>query len=155
LAQAAVIGGGLLGLEAAKAVYELDTVDQVSIIIRSGYPLSRQLDSGGGEIVLKSIREMGVSVLTHTSVRSIRIGDNGQCLGLELQNDQFLECDVVVFAIGITPRDELARASGIECADKGGIIVDDALAANAKDVYAIGECASWNGNTYGACSQYF
>ncbi|KAK7058498.1 hypothetical protein VNI00_002132 [Paramarasmius palmivorus] len=147
--RATVIGGGLLGLEAAKAVFELDTVDQVSIIIRSGYPLSRQLDSGGGEIVLRRIREMGVSVLTHTSVRSIRVGDTGQCLGLELQNDQFLECDVVVFAIGITPRDELARTSGIECVDKGGIIVDDALATSAKDVYAIGECASWNGNTYG------
>ncbi|KAF9267857.1 nitrite reductase [Marasmius fiardii PR-910] len=147
--RAIIIGGGLLGLEAAKAVYELDTVQQVSIIIRGGFPLSRQLDDAGGEIVLRHIREMGVSVLTQTSVKTVCVGEGGLCQGLKLDDGQFLECDVVVFAIGITPRDELARASGITCAGKGGVIVDDALLTSAKDVYAIGECASWNGNTYG------
>ncbi|KAK7449732.1 hypothetical protein VKT23_013207 [Stygiomarasmius scandens] len=147
--QAAVIGGGLLGLEAAKAVYELDSVEHVSIIIRSGFPLSRQLDDAGGEIVLKRILEMGVEVLTHTSVKALRQGEDGSCNGLEMQDGKFLDCDVVVLAIGITPRDELAKTSGIRCNEKGGVIVDDALLTSAKDVYAIGECACWDGHTYG------
>ncbi|KAI3622179.1 nitrite reductase [Moniliophthora roreri] len=147
--RAAVIGGGLLGLEAAKAVYELETVEQVSIIIRGGFPLSRQLDDAGGEIVLRRIREMGVSVLTHTSVKAVRVGDDGLCQGLELQNGQLLEYDIVIFAIGITPRDELARVSGIACAEKGGVIIDDTLLTSAKDVFGLGECVRWQDASYG------
>ncbi|KAF5373008.1 hypothetical protein D9758_001490 [Tetrapyrgos nigripes] len=147
--KAVVIGGGLLGLEAAKAVHELDNVDHVSIVIRSGFPLSRQLDDHGGEIVLKRIQEMNVDVLTHASVKALCEKEDGSCKGLEMQGGDFLECDILVLAIGIIPRDELARASGIQCSEKGGILVDDTLLTSAKDVYAIGECASWSGHTYG------
>jgi nitrite reductase (NAD(P)H) len=59
------------------------------------------------------------------------------------------EADIVIFAIGIKPRDDLAKASGIECHPKGGVIVGDDLQTSASDVFAIGECASWKGNTYG------
>ncbi|THU89861.1 hypothetical protein K435DRAFT_864881 [Dendrothele bispora CBS 962.96] len=92
---------------------------------------------------------MDVEVLTHTSVKTLRRGEDGLCKGLELQNGEFLDCDIVVFAIGITPGDELAKTSGIQCSKKGGIIVDDTLLTSAKDVYAIGECACWTGHTYG------
>lgn len=60
-----------------------------------------------------------------------------------------VEADLVIFAVGITPRDELARMSGIKVATRGGIDVDDNLETSAKGIYAIGECASWRGNTYG------
>lgn len=59
------------------------------------------------------------------------------------------EAELVVMAVGITPRDDLARASGISIARRGGIDVDDSLMTSAQDIYAIGECASWRGNTYG------
>ena len=59
------------------------------------------------------------------------------------------DADLVIYAIGIKPRDELAQASGIECHPRGGIVVDDNLQTSASDVYAIGECASWKGNYYG------
>jgi len=60
-----------------------------------------------------------------------------------------LEADLVIYAIGIKPRDELARSSGIECHSRGGIVVSDDLQTSVEDVFAIGECASWKGNTYG------
>jgi nitrite reductase (NAD(P)H) len=145
------VGGGLLGLEAAKAVYDLETVQDVSIINRQAFPLSRQLDAGGGEIVLRRIEAMGVEVLTNTSVKSIVTSPNEPNVfkGLELSDGRILEAQLVVFAIGITPRDDLARKAGLACEERGGVIVNDSLETSAKDVYAIGECASWQRNTYG------
>ncbi|KAH7909470.1 hypothetical protein BJ138DRAFT_1066987 [Hygrophoropsis aurantiaca] len=147
--RAVVVGGGLLGLEAAKAVFDLESLGNVTIINRRAFPLSRQLDDEGGEIVLRRIEAMGVQVLTMTSVTDITTSPEGILTGLTLSNDQHLDAKMVIFAIGITPRDDLARKSGLLCQDKGGIIVDDLLKTNAEDVYAIGECASWRGNTYG------
>ncbi|KAG1776329.1 hypothetical protein EV702DRAFT_1179952 [Suillus placidus] len=123
--QAVIVGGGLIGLEAAKAVFDLETISEVVIINRQVFPLSRQLDDEGGEIVLRRIEAMGVRVLTRTSA------------------------EMVIHAIGITPRDDLARQAGLKCVEKGGIVVNDLLQTSAQDVYAIGECASWKGNTYG------
>lgn len=146
--QAVVLGGGLLGLEAAKAVYDLDSISDVTIIHRQAYPLSRQLDNHGGEIVRKRIEAMGVTFLGSTSVKGI-VTNNSALIGLELDDGNILPCSVAVMAIGITPRDDLARASGIKCAERHGIIVDDDLRTSAPDVFAIGECASWRENTYG------
>lgn len=144
-----VLGGGLLGLEAAKAVYELPSVKKVTIIHRQAYPLSRQLDAHGGEIVLRRIEAMGVTFLGSTTVQRAITDDNGALSGLELHDGSILECSLVVFAIGISPRDDLARAAGLACAPRRGIVVDDHLQTSAQDVYAIGECASWKNNTYG------
>ncbi|KAF7795297.1 hypothetical protein EIP86_006451 [Pleurotus ostreatoroseus] len=155
--QAVVIGGGLLGLEAAKALYDLETVKNVTIIHRQMYPLSRQLDAAGGEIVLRRIEALGVNVVGNVSPRSLvtRTDQGKQVLtGVELNDGSVIPCTVAVFSIGIQPRDELAAASGIACEGavspkKHGIIVDDYLRTSADDIYAIGECASWNGKTYG------
>ncbi|EPQ53160.1 nitrite reductase [Gloeophyllum trabeum ATCC 11539] len=147
--RAVVVGGGLLGLEAAKAVYDLETIAKVSIINRQAYPLSRQLDKDGGEIVLRRIENMGVEVLTNTTVHDIITTDDGTFTGLELTDGHILEAQLVIYAIGITPRDDLGRTAGLKCHDRGGIVVDDSLRTSAEDVYAIGECASWRGNTYG------
>jgi nitrite reductase (NAD(P)H) len=164
---AVVVGGGLLGLEAAKAVYDLESIKKVSIVNRQDYPLSRQLDGDGGDIVLKRIRALGVDVLTKTTVKDLvtapaieQPSDGAQEIltGLLLESanasslpseSEVLECNMVIFAVGITPRDDIARASGLKCYEKGGIVVDDYLKTSAEDVYAIGECASWKGNTYG------
>ncbi|KAF8843892.1 nitrite reductase [Paxillus ammoniavirescens] len=147
--RAVVVGGGLLGLEAAKAVYDLETIAKVAIVNRQAFPLSRQLDDEGGEIVLHRIEAMGVEVLTKTSVKDILTTENGTLTGLVLSNDEHYDAQMVIYAIGITPRDDLARKSGLKCKDKGGIIVDDLLNTSAPDVYAIGECASWRDHTYG------
>ncbi|KAF8137709.1 hypothetical protein EV363DRAFT_1318672 [Boletus edulis] len=146
---AVVVGGGLLGLEAAKAVFDLETIGKVSIINRQAYPLSRQLDEEGGEIVLRRIEAMGVDVLTKTSVKDVVTTLEGVLSGLTLSDDTLLDAQMVIYAIGITPRDDLARKAGLNCRDKGGIIIDDHLRASAPDVYAIGECASWRENTFG------
>ncbi|KIJ61882.1 hypothetical protein HYDPIDRAFT_176844 [Hydnomerulius pinastri MD-312] len=147
--RAVVVGGGLLGLEAAKAVYDLETIAKVAIVNRQAFPLSRQLDDEGGEIVLRRIEAMGVEVLTKTSVKDITTTSDGVLTGLILSGEQQYDAQIVIYAIGITPRDDLARKSGLKCKDKGGIVVDDSLKTSAPDVFAIGECASWKDNTYG------
>jgi nitrite reductase (NAD(P)H) len=119
------------------------------IVNRQGFPLSRQLDDEGGEIVLRRIEAMGVRVLTRTSVKDITVASDGILTGLILSDDQHLKAEMVIYAIGITPRDDLARQAGLKCVEKGGIVVNDLLQTSAEDVFAIGECASWKGNTYG------
>ncbi|KAG1902240.1 uncharacterized protein F5891DRAFT_1025513 [Suillus fuscotomentosus] len=146
--RAVVVGGGLIGLEAAKAVFDLETISEVVIINRQVFPLSRQLDGEGGEIVLRRIEAMGVRVLTRTSVKDI-ITSDGVLTGLSLSDDRYLKAEIVIHAIGITPRDDLARQAGLKCVEKGGIVINDLLQTSAQDVYAIGECASWKDNTYG------
>ncbi|KAH7886820.1 hypothetical protein F5I97DRAFT_1058573 [Phlebopus sp. FC_14] len=149
--RAVVVGGGLLGLEAAKAVFDLETISKVSIINRQAYPLSRQLDNDGGEIVLRRIQAMGVDVLTGTTIHDITTSQDESVLtGLVLSTGAILDAQIVIYAIGITPRDDLARKAGLKCKEKGGgVVVDDLLKTSADDVFAIGECASWKDNTYG------
>jgi nitrite reductase (NAD(P)H) len=120
------------------------TVNKVTIVNRKTFPLSRQLDAEAGEMVLKRIRALGVDVLTNVSVEKICTTADGKAFyGLDLTDGTHLEAQMVIFAIGVTPRDDLARKVGIECSANGGIIVDDGLRTKVPDVYAIGECASW------------
>ncbi len=132
-------------------MHDLPSVAEVTIIHRSAYPLSRQLDAQGGEIVLRRIEAMGVRFLGSTvAARLVTDPATGALAGLELADGAVIPCTIAVFAIGITPRDGVARAAGLECAERGGVVVDDGLrASGGDDVYAIGECASWKGNTYG------
>ncbi|KAF6764112.1 nitrite reductase [Ephemerocybe angulata] len=149
---AVVVGGGLLGLEAAKAAYDLPTISHVSIVNRQGFPLSRQLDAEAGEMVLHKIEAMGVQVLTRCSpTKQLTRTVNGEEVfrGFELPDGSVHEADLVIYAIGIRPRDDVAKASGIKCHPRGGIIVGDDLKTSAEDVYAVGECASWRENSYG------
>ncbi|CCM02699.1 uncharacterized protein FIBRA_04805 [Fibroporia radiculosa] len=146
---AAVLGGGLLGLEAAKAVDDLETIKDVTIIHRQAYPLSRQLDTLGGEIVRRRIEALGVTFLGPATVSHLVTNPSGALSALELTDGSTVPCSIMVVAVGITPRDALAHASGITCAPGRGIAVDDSLCTSAPDVFAIGECASWHGHTYG------
>lgn len=126
-----------------------EAISEVVIINRQTFPLSRQLDDEGGEIVLRRIEAMGVRVLTRTSVKDITVTSDGVLTGLILSDDQHFKAEMVIYSIGISPRDDLARQAGLKCFEKGGIVVNDLLQTSAPDVYAIGECASWKGNTYG------
>jgi nitrite reductase (NAD(P)H) len=94
---------------------------------------------------------MGVQVLTFASPKALILSETepDTFVGLELQDGTKIDAQMVVYAIGITPRDDLARRVGIRCEERRGIVVDDYLNTSAKDVFAIGECASWNKNTYG------
>lgn len=106
-------------------------------------------------MVLRKIEAMGVQVLTNCSptAQLSRPAEDGSSdeifTGFTLQDGTTFTADLVIYAIGIKPRDEVAKASGIECHSRGGVVVRDDLQTSAKDVYAIGECASWKGNTYG------
>ena len=106
-------------------------------------------------MVLHKIEAMGVQVLTSCSPSEqlTRLADDGSgdeiFTGLQLQDGTILNADLVIYAIGIKPRDELAKAAGIECHPRGGVVVSDNLQTSVQDVYAIGECASWKGNFYG------
>ncbi|KAF8076090.1 nitrite reductase [Lyophyllum atratum] len=148
----AVIGGGLLGLEAAKALLDIGTVPQVAVIERNEWVLSRQLDADAGQMLLQQVRALNVEVLLSTRVEDLatQFVENSEILtGLRLQSGEIYECNMVVFAIGIKPRDELATVSGITTDSRGGFLVKDDLRTSLPNVYAIGECASWNGETYG------
>lgn len=146
----AVVGGGLLGLEAAKAMMDLECFDKVKVIERNRWVLSRQLDADAGGMVVEQVRDLGVDVLLSKRVGKIDVDEDNHVKGVHFEDGESMPCSTLCFAIGVRPRDELARKSGIRCADRGGgIIVQDDLRTSEPDIYAIGECASWQGQTFG------
>ncbi|KAK2044189.1 nitrite reductase [Colletotrichum somersetense] len=146
----AVVGGGLLGLEAAKAMMDLDCFDKVKLIERNRWVLSRQLDSDAGSMVVGQVTELGLDVLLGKRVGRIEVTQDNHVRGVVFEDGERMDCSTICFAIGVRPRDDLARRAGIRCADRGGgIVVADDLSTNVPDVYAIGECASWQDQTFG------
>lgn len=149
-----VVGGGLLGLEAANALRKLDV--QATVVEFAPRLMPVQLDEGAAAVLQERIEGLGITVYTGCAATSVR-SEGGQVAGLDItvQGEPgplapgFLPADLVVFAAGIRPRDDLARAAGIEVGERGGIAVDDTLATSAPDVYAIGECALHRGRVYG------
>lgn len=142
----AVIGGGLLGLEAAKALKDLGLTTHV--VEFAPRLMAVQIDDGGGRVLRQKIADLGVGVHTNKSTTEIGVGA-GAFHKLEFADGSALEVDLIVFSAGIRPRDELARAAGIEVGPRGGIVIDDATRTSDPDVFAIGECALWNGKLYG------
>lgn len=146
----AVVGGGLLGLEAAKAMMDLECYDKVRLIERNRWVLSRQLDSDAGTMVVHQARDLGLDVMLTKRVREIKADDGNNVTGVVFEDGEEMDCSTICFAIGVRARDEVAVKSGITCAERGGgIIVEDDLSTNLKDIYAIGECASWRNQTFG------
>ncbi|PQE12575.1 nitrite reductase protein [Rutstroemia sp. NJR-2017a BBW] len=145
-----VVGGGLLGLEAAKAMMDLENYKKVHLIERNRWVLSRQLDSDAGGLVVEQVQNLGLDVMLSKRVGKIEVGEDNMVKGVVFEDGETMECSTICFAIGIKARDELARQAGIKCADRGGgIVVGNDLSTSAKDVYAIGECASWENQTFG------
>lgn len=146
----AVVGGGLLGLEAAKAMMDLENFKKVKLIERNRWVLSRQLDGDAGGLVVEQVTNLGLDVLLSKRVGRVEVDEENAVKGVVFEDGESMECSTICFAIGIKARDELAREAGIRCADRGGgIVVDEELKTSVKDIYAIGECASWENQTFG------
>jgi nitrite reductase (NADH) large subunit len=141
-----VIGGGLLGLEAAKALKDLGLATHV--VEFAPRLMAVQVDDGGGRLLRRKIEALGVGVHTGKSTSSIE--DGSACRHqLRFADGSALETDVIVFSAGIRPRDELARLAGLGVGERGGIVVDNQCRTTDPDVFAIGECALWNGRIFG------
>jgi nitrite reductase (NADH) large subunit len=140
-----VIGGGLLGLEAARALRLLGMSPHVIELAPRLMPL--QVDEGGGALLRRMIAELQVTVRTGTSVREI--ARDGTRLLATLDDGSELDLDVVVLAAGVRPRDQLARDAGLTIGERGGVLVDDGCRTSDQDIYAIGECACIGGRVYG------
>jgi nitrite reductase (NADH) large subunit len=139
----AVIGGGLLGIEAAYGLARRGA--EVSLVHVMDRLMERQLDAEAADLLRRRIEEKGISVLLGRQTQSIA-GDD-RATGLVFADGSVLEADLVVFAVGIRPNDALAASTG--CAVARGVVVDDDMATSLPGVYAIGECASHRGVAYG------
>lgn len=143
----AVVGGGLLGLEAAGA---LQALGAQSTVIQFGPRLMPlQVDEGGGEALRRLINATGVAVRLNTSTTSLRPGRDGAVRRMDFADGGRLDVDVVVLATGVRPRDELARAAGLPVGARGGVVVDDACRTEDPAVWAVGEVACIEGSCIG------
>ncbi len=142
----AVVGGGLLGLEAAKALKDLGL--ETHVVEFAPRLMAVQLDEGGGTMLKNKIEDLGVKV--HTSKNTTNIGDGDTCFHkMTFADGEELETDIVLFSAGIRPRDDIARSCGLEVGPRGGIVIDNQCKTSDQNIYAIGECALWDGRIFG------
>jgi nitrite reductase (NADH) large subunit len=144
-AAAVVVGGGLLGLEAANALRLLGMTPHVVEFAPRLMPL--QVDEGGGAVLANLVTELGLSV--HTGVSTTAIEDDGTGLTVTLSDGGTIDAAVLVFSAGVRPRDELARDCGLEIGERGGVITDISCATKDPHIFAIGEVAAVEGRCYG------
>jgi nitrite reductase (NADH) large subunit len=140
-----VIGGGLLGLEAAQALQTLGL--ETTVVEFAPRLMPVQVDAGGGEALRRLVEGIGVRVLTGASTQEIADVPGG--LRLTFADGTALETDLVVFSAGIRPADALAREAGLETGERGGVTVDAGCVTSAPEVFAVGECAAAVGRTWG------
>ena len=142
----AVIGGGLLGLEAAKAMLDLG-ISNTQVIEFAPRLMPRQIDDAGSKVLQTKVESLGLTIHTNKNTLAI-LGDN--CIsGMQFSDDTKIDVDMLVISAGIKPRDELAKQCGLEVGSRGGIVVNDQLQTSDENIYAIGECALHNGMIYG------
>jgi nitrite reductase (NADH) large subunit len=144
----AVIGGGLLGLEAANAMRLLGLTTHIVEFAPRLMPL--QVDEAGGAMLRRYVEDLGVQVHVGVATAAVKGDRPGTpATGLVLTDGSWLPADIIVVAAGVRPRDELARQAGLAVGARGGIVVDEACRTAEPDVYAIGECAEIDGRCYG------
>ncbi|MCA9265694.1 MAG: nitrite reductase large subunit NirB, partial [Planctomycetales bacterium] len=141
----AVIGGGLLGLEAAKAAYDLNL--ETHVIEFAPRLMPRQIDDAGSKILVQKIEDLGVKVHLNTGTKEV-IG-KGRVEKMVFTDDSELDVDMIIVSTGIRPRDELAKECGLDVGPRGGVTVDNQLRTSDPDIYAIGEVACHDGMIYG------
>ena len=141
-----VIGGGLLGLEAAKALKDLGL--ETHIVEFASRLMAVQLDDSAGKLLKKKIEMLGAKVHLQKNTREIVDGATGRHK-LVFTDGTSLETDLIVFSAGIRPRDELARAAGLAIGERGGVQINSHCQTTNPDIYAVGECALWQGRTFG------
>lgn len=141
-----VIGGGLLGLEAANAVKNLGV--ETHVVEFAPRLMAVQLDEGGGTLLRQKIEALGVQV--HTSKNTLEIADGTESrYTLKFADGEELHTDMLVFSAGIRPQDELARQAELEIGPRGGISINNQCQTSDTDIFAIGECALWDGKIFG------
>ena len=149
-----VVGGGLLGLEAARALRDLGL--ETHVVELAPRLMALQVDDGGGAMLRRKIEALGVRV--HTGKITSEIADAAaedeprrgrHPHALTFADGGALQSDIIVFSAGIRPRDELARHAGLNVGQRGGIVIDELCRTSDPDIYAIGECALWLGRIYG------
>ncbi|WP_455921318.1 nitrite reductase large subunit NirB [Pseudomonas putida] len=141
-----VVGGGLLGLEAANALKSLGLEAHVVEFAPRLMPV--QLDNEGGAALRAQIEALGVGVHVSRATQAIVAGDEYR-YRMNFDGGESLETDLIVFSAGIRPQDALGRSSGLDIAPRGGVVVDELCRTSDPAIFAIGECASWNGSVFG------
>ncbi|WP_028643579.1 nitrite reductase large subunit NirB [Nocardioides sp. URHA0020] len=141
----AVIGGGLLGLEAANALSQLGL--ETHVVEMAPRLMAVQVDDAGGATLTRHVERLGLSV--HTGAMTERVLGEHRVTGLALKDAPAIAAEIVVFSAGIRPRDALARAAGLATAERGGVLVDERCRSSDPHVWAIGECAAPGGRMYG------
>ena len=143
--RAAVIGGGLLGLEAAKAAYDLGL--DTHVIEFAPRLMPRQIDDAGSRLLVRTIEELGVTV--HLNKATTAVQGHSCVERIVFADNDVLDVDMIIVSAGIRPRDELARACGFAVAERGGVVVNDVLETSDPAIYAIGEVALHDGKIFG------
>lgn len=143
--KAAILGGGLLGLEAAKAVMDMDLEPHVVEFAPKLMP--RQLDTRSSKVLQVKLESMGINI--HLSKATNQILGNGKITGLEFGEDDTLDVDMLVISAGIRPRDELGKSAGLEMGTRGGVVVNNKMETSDPSIFAIGEVALYNQMIYG------
>lgn len=146
-ARGVVVGGGLLGLEAAGALTGLGV--ETTVVEFADRLMPMQIDDGGGESLRRIIEGMGVEVRTSAGTSALHPRADGVVAEMEFSDGSRTRADVVVFATGVRPRDQLARAAGLMTGERGGIVVDDGCETAEPGIYAIGEVACIQGRCWG------
>ncbi|GAA4832666.1 nitrite reductase large subunit NirB [Saccharopolyspora rosea] len=141
-----VVGGGLLGLEAANALRLLGMTAHVVEMAPHLMPL--QVDEGGGQVLSRLVEDVGLRVHCGTATQSID-GRDGRVCSVTLGDGTVVDTDLVVFSAGVRPRDELAEVAGLERGERGGFLVDERCRTADDRVWAVGECAAVEGRCYG------
>ena len=144
-ARAAVLGGGLLGLEAGKAVMDMGL--EPHIVEFASKLMPRQLDSRSSQVLQLKLESIGLNI--HLSKATNQILGDKAIIGLEFGEDDVLDVEMLVISAGIRPRDELAKTCDLEMGVRGGIVVDNKMQTSDKNIYAIGEIALYNQMIYG------
>ncbi len=144
--KAAVIGGGLLGLEAAKALLDLG-IEHTKVIEFAPRLMPRQIDQQGSNLLQDKLKTLNIECMLNKNTTEI-FGEE-RIKGLRFADETSLDIDMLVISAGIKPRDEVARLAGIECGSRGGIVVNENLQTSVANIYAIGECALAHQMIYG------
>ncbi|MQY09011.1 nitrite reductase large subunit NirB [Actinomadura macrotermitis] len=148
-----VVGGGLLGLEAARALQGLGV--ETHVVEVAPWLMPRQLDEGGGAMLRRHIEALDMHVHAGTPMAGLEAGEDGAVARVALSDGSAIEAGVVVFSAGVRPRDELARGCGLPVGERGGIVVDEHCRTADPAIYAVGECALVGGQVYGLVAPCF
>ncbi|MEM8497885.1 MAG: FAD-dependent oxidoreductase [Pseudomonadota bacterium] len=146
-----VLGGGLLGIEAARAMQRHNT--QLTLVDHNSHLMFRQLDQKAGTRLATELRQQGLTVLTSSGITSVDMDSTPCVRAVRLRNGEQVECDTLIVATGIRPNIDLARASGL--AFGRGIQVDSTMRTSDPDIFAIGECCEYDGQVYGLVAPGF